>query len=120
TMNTPANPATSLANTNTPAVPDPTTGPIPSGATLKIDNGTSRSVADATVNNTTTVTSQKANFKAGTVGAGGDVGASISGTDIPDNATITLWNSATSVTISAPGTGPATGDTNQALSIGGA
>jgi len=118
-----SNNVTHVLTLNTPTVAlvagDPTTGPIPAGATLTIDNGTSRSVADGTVNNTTTVTSAKANFKTGAVAAGGDVGASISGTDIPDNATIATWVSATQVTISVAGTGPAgTGDINQVLSIG--
>jgi hypothetical protein len=119
---TAVNTTTHVLTLDTPTVAavagDPTTGPIPSGATLNIDNGTSRSVADGTVKNTTTVTSTKANFKTGAVGLGGDVGASIQGTDIPDNATITAVVSTTQVTISAAGTGPAAGDINQVLSIG--
>jgi len=116
------NTSTRVLTLNTPTVAavagDPTTGPIPVGATLSIDNGTSRSVADATIKNTTTVTSAKANFKPGTVAAGGDVGASIQATDIPENATITAVVSPTQITISAAGTGPATGDLNQVLTIG--
>jgi hypothetical protein len=105
---------------NTPVVTavagDPTTGAIPAAATLSIDNGTSRSVNDGvTTNLSKNVTSNKSHFVNATVALGGDVGASITGTNIPDGATIATVTSATAIVLSVAAT--ATG-TAQTLSYG--
>src|SRR5689334_5698749 len=50
------------------------------------DQSIARTVTDGVTNATTTVTSATANFKVD------DIGRTISGTNIPANATITAWN----------------------------
>jgi hypothetical protein len=73
--------------------------------TLQIENGPGRTIADAVVTASTTVTSPTANFvgNAGT-NISSDVGKSIVGSGIPLGATITAVNSATSITISSAAT----------------
>jgi len=91
--------------------------------TLNIENSNVRSVADATTNGTTTLTSTNANFTVN------DEGASITGTDIPDGTTIVSpggFVSATQVTLTnasvadpGPPPGPPFPHVNQVITIGG-
>jgi hypothetical protein len=83
-----------------PASPGPATGNCANsvGANVLVSNDTGRSVSDGVTSaGSATVTSASMNFKAG------DVGASFSGGDIPDGATISVINSATSATLACAG-----------------
>ncbi len=70
-----------------------------------LESGTTRTVTDGVTATNTTVTSNTAAFTSS------DVGSVIFGTGIPTNTTITVRNSATSVTISQAATATATGVT---------
>ena len=67
---------------------------------------TSRTVADAVTNGTTTITSNTANF---VTGAGGDVGAPVTGTNIPQYTVITSVTNSTTAVMSQPAMDSATG-----------
>jgi hypothetical protein len=72
----------------------PTTGPVPHGSTLLIENGSGRSVTDATYGAPDLLGSASANFTSA------DVGMSVSGTGIPAHATIATVISPTQVSLS--------------------
>jgi len=83
-----------------PASPGPATGNCANsvGAQVLVSNDTGRAVTDGvTTAGSATVTSASANFKAG------DVGAGVSGGDLPDGAQIGTVNSVTSVTLICTG-----------------
>jgi len=78
----------------------PTVGAIPAGTSFRIDNAISRAVDDATVSTVApNITSLKANFTAA------DNGLSVTGSDIPNGATLTVV-SATQANVSIAPTAP--------------
>jgi hypothetical protein len=83
-----------------PASPGPATGNCTNsvGANVLVSNDTGRTVTDGVTSaGSATVTSASGNFKAG------DVGARVSGGDLPDGATISTVNSTTSITLICTG-----------------
>lgn len=83
----------------------------PAHAVTLLGGQSNRQVTDGvTTSGSTTVTSATASFNSG------DIGRSISGTNIPAGAIITAFGSATSVTISAPATASGSAIT---LTLGG-
>jgi hypothetical protein len=83
-----------------PASPGPATGNCTNSvaANVLVSNDTGRTLTDGvTTAGSATVTSASGNFKPG------DVGARVSGGDLPDGATISTVNSATSITLICTG-----------------
>jgi hypothetical protein len=88
--------ATSLTAGGLLTLNRPTTGAVPAGSSLKIENGSARSVTDATGGAPTELSSATANF------TGADVGLSVSGTGIPEDTTIQSISSSTQVVLDTP------------------